>query len=75
MAGRSPARYHRGDVDADEKLRAGLQVTIPEIVETFCELEEVHGLRVPTDRSIQLIKRRVAEADARGLLVIRSVDD
>ena len=46
-----------------------MTVSIPEIIETFCELETTPQGKVPTDESIELVRRKVAEADMRGLLV------
>jgi hypothetical protein len=55
-------------MDAEQKMRAGFDVTILEIIETFCRLEETPTGRVPTDGTVELIRRKVAEAEMRGLL-------
>jgi hypothetical protein len=57
-------------MDAGQKMRAGLSVTILEIIETFCELEATPTGRVPTDASVALVRRKVAEAEMRGLLIL-----
>lgn len=55
-------------MNAEQKLEAGLSVSIPEIIETFCELKTTVRGKVPTDESVELVRRKVAEADLRGLL-------
>lgn len=57
-------------MNADQKLRAGLRVTIAEIVRTYCRLEQTPSGRVPTQDAIEEVKRRVAEAEMRGLLIV-----
>ena len=49
-------------VDAEEKLRRGLPVTIPEIVQTYCELVGTDRGRIPVPESVVLLKRKAAEA-------------
>lgn len=57
-------------MDAEQKMNAGLGVTILEIIETFCELEDTPTGKVPTDASVELVRRKVAEAEMRGLLIL-----
>lgn len=57
-------------MDAEQKMKAGLGVTILEIIETFCELEDTPTGKVPTDASVELVRRKVAEAEMRGLLIL-----
>jgi hypothetical protein len=57
-------------MDAEQKMKAGLGVTILEIIQTFCELEDTPTGKVPTDASIELVRRKVAEAEMRGLLIL-----
>jgi hypothetical protein len=61
-------------MDAEQKMKAGLGVTILEIIETFCELEDTPTGKVPTDASVELVRRKVAEAEMRGLLILPDAD-
>jgi hypothetical protein len=56
-------------VNADEKLRRGESVSIPEIVETYCELTPTPEGKVPAPGTLELLRRKAAEAAARGLLL------
>jgi hypothetical protein len=55
--------------DAHEKLQRGQPVNIAEIVETYCDLITTPTGKVPGPRCLQTLKRHVAEAAERGLLV------
>jgi hypothetical protein len=55
-------------MNADQKMKARMRVTIAEIVTTFCSLDETPRGRVPTPETIDLVRRKVAEARMRGLL-------
>jgi hypothetical protein len=55
--------------DAHEKLLRGQPVNIAEIVETYCELVSTPMGKVPGPRCLQTLKRHVAEAAERGLLI------
>jgi hypothetical protein len=61
-------------MDAEQKMRAGLSVTIQEIIETFCQLEATPTGRVPTAATVALVRRKVAEAELRGLLILPAED-
>jgi hypothetical protein len=56
-------------VNADEKLRRGEHVSIHEIVETYCELMPTPEGRVPAPGTLEFLRRKTAEAAARGLLL------
>jgi hypothetical protein len=58
-----------GQTDADEKLRRGESVSITEIVQTYCELIPTPRGKVPVPETIQLLRRKAAEAAERGLLI------
>jgi hypothetical protein len=59
----------------DHRLRAGEAVTIPELVEAYCELESTPTGKVVTDDSLRVLRAKVAEARAAHLLAGVAEDD
>jgi CII-binding regulator of phage lambda lysogenization HflD len=56
-------------VNAEDKLRQGQSVWIHEMVETYCELMSTPLGRVPVPGTLDLLRQKVSEAEARGLLL------